>query len=93
MLGFLLGFLLAYLDHYSNLDIYFHSFDFNLRSYTRPAEWKAELWLELLSNTEICCLDYNEMRITAKEGTEEEMREFKCESDWLVKSFHDLLGK
>ncbi len=87
----LLGFLLAYLDQYSNLDIFFNSFN---RSDTRAAaEWKAELWIDLLNNADICRLDYNEMRITMKEGDEEEMREFKCQSDWLIKSFHDVLGK
>jgi hypothetical protein len=76
----LLGYLLAYLDQYSNLDIFAKSIN--------RTQWKSDLWLGLIKNSEICRLNYNDMR--SRDGTNnEEMKKFKCQSDWLIKSFHE----
>jgi len=74
----LLAYLLAFLDKYSNLDIYANALN------ETGLEWKSTLWIDLLKNTEICPLNYSDMRIDNKE-----MREFECQSDWLIKSFQE----
>jgi hypothetical protein len=75
----LLAYLLSFLDKYSNLDIYINSLN------DHELNWKSTLWLELLKNTEICDLNYNNMRIDNRE-----MKVFECQSDWVIKSIQDI---
>lgn len=81
----LLAYLLAYIDQYSNLDVFACSLNEPL------SKWKTDLWLGLIKNIDICKLDYDDMR--TKDDTNEEMKKFKCQSDWIIKSFQDALDE
>ncbi len=71
----LLAYLLSFLDKYSNLDIIL----------THSNDWTSTLWLDLLKNTDICYLNYSDMRVDNKE-----MKEFECQSDWIIKSSQEI---
>jgi E3 ubiquitin-protein ligase RNF213 len=77
----LLGYLLSYIDSYSNLNIIYDS----IKNKTR---WKLKLWINFLDDTDLCKLDYESMR--SKGENPIELRQFMCQSDWIVKSFRDV---
>ena len=75
----LLGYALSFVDSYSNLNIILASLEKNV-------SWKYELWLKLLDDEDLCKFDYDSMR-SKEESVSVELRQFSCQSDWIVKNF------
>ena len=74
----LLGYLLSYVDSYSNLNVISDSIENKIR-------WKLKLWINLLSDMDLCKFDYESMRSKGEDSIE--LRQFMCQSDWIVKNF------
>ena len=74
----LLGYLLSYVDSYSNLNTIAEAIELK-------TQWKLKLWINFLDTNDLCKLDYESMR-SKGEGSIE-LRQFSCQSDWVVKSF------
>ena len=72
----LLAFLLAKIDHFSNLDLYMQD----------VIEWKRELFLNVLEKNEFFQVHYDEMRETT---SNEELKQFVCKSDRFKKSIQE----
>lgn len=79
----LLAYILSFIDLYSNLDLFADSLD----TKTDSDKWKLKLWLNVLNDTDICKIEYTDMRKNGEQ--DEELKQFYCKSDWLVKKFND----
>ena len=75
----LLAFILSIIDLYSNLDTYYRSLV--------DSKWKCDLWLNIMDNNELCKIEYKDMR--SKDAFSNELTQFNCQSDWLIKKFTD----
>jgi hypothetical protein len=75
----MLAYILSVIDLHSNLDLYSESSGKN--------DWKTRLWLDVLNDVNICKIEYNDMRKKGEDA--EELKQFFCKSDWLVKKFND----
>lgn len=73
----LLAYILSVIDLYSNLDL-FSDLD---------SDWRNKLWLNVLNNADICKIEYGDMR--KKGDQDEELKQFFCKSDWLVRKLND----
>jgi hypothetical protein len=78
----LLGYLLSFVDLYSNLNTFSDSLHNDIR-------WKVDLWIKLLENVELVKFTYNDMR-SKDQAHPVELQQFRCQSDWLTKNFHDV---
>lgn len=100
----LIGYLLSFVDLYSNLDILHHS----LKPGSQE-EWKRDLWLQLFSDKynrsslfrfiliylytsrDLCKLNYASMRMESKGRETGEMKIFECKSELVHKTQSDEL--
>ncbi len=84
----LIGYLLSFIDSYSNLDILYEAITGGV-----ALEWKRDLWLQLFEDRELCRLSYASMRIDSKGKETGEMQRFECHSEFMRKTMLDELDE
>ncbi len=84
----LIGYLLSFIDSYSNLDILYEAITGGV-----ALEWKRDLWLQLFEDKELCRLNYASMRMDSKGKETGEMQRFECTSEFMRKTVRDELDE
>jgi hypothetical protein len=77
----LLAYILAYIDYFSNIDIFYDSIG-------KPS-WITDLWLSIFNSGDVCKIAYDNLRSKQNDDVSVELTQFLCKSDPLKRKFNE----
>lgn len=81
----LLAYILAYIDYFSNIDIFYDS----IQSGSGKPSWITDLWLSIFNSGDVCKIAYDNLRSKQNDDVSVELTQFLCKSDPLKRKFNE----
>lgn len=81
----LLAYILAYIDYFSNIDVFYNS----IQSSSGTPSWITDLWLSIFNSFDVCKISYENLRIKQNDEVSVELTQFVCKSDPMKRKFNE----